>query len=156
VASIEHGSMADAECIAEMKLRGTYLVPTSYLASAIDLDNLPPLLRSKAESILPVARKNLRAAIAGGVKIAFGTDAAVIPHGHNAREFAVYVECGLSPLDAIRTATMNAADLLGLTDRGEIAAGMLADLVAVPGNPLEDVTVLERVSFVMHGGRRVR
>jgi imidazolonepropionase-like amidohydrolase len=156
VASIEHGSMINAAIIAEMKQRGTYLVPTSYLATGIDLNNLPPLLRSKAEQILPLARKNLRAAIAGGVKIAFGTDAAVIPHGLNAREFAVYVECGMSPLDAIRTATLHAADLLGKQDRGEIAAGKLADLIAVPGNPLEDVTALERVSFVMHGGVRVR
>lgn len=156
VASIEHGSMIDAECIAEMKKRGTYLVPTSYLATAIDLNNLPPQIRAKAESILPEARKNLKTAIAAGVKIAFGTDAAVIPHGDNAREFAVYVECGMSPLEAIRTATLNAADLLGVSDRGEIAAGKLADLIAVPGNPLEDVTALERVTFVMHAGTRVR
>lgn len=156
VASIEHGSMLDAAGIAEMKQRGTYLVPTSYLATGIDLGNLPPKLRAKAESILPQARKNLRAAIAAGVKIAFGTDAAVIPHGVNAREFAVYVECGMSPIDAIRSATVNAADLLGKTDRGEIAVGKLADLIAVPGDPLQDVTALERVSFVMHGGARVR
>jgi len=156
VASIEHGSMIDAACIAEMKQRGTYLVPTSYLATGIDLANLPPKLRAKAEIILPQGRKNLRAAIAAGVKLAFGTDAAVIPHGINAREFAVYVECGMSPIDAIRTATLNAADLLGKTDRGEIAVGKLADLIAVPGDPLQDVTALERVSFVMHGGVRVR
>ena len=156
VASIEHGSMIDAECIAEMKKRGTYLVPTSYLQTAIDLNNLPPKIRAKAESILPVGRKNLKTAIAAGVKIAFGTDAAVIPHGMNAHEFAVYVECGMSPIDAIRTATLNAADLLGVKDRGEIAPGLIADLIAVPGNPLEDVTVLEHPSFVMHGGQRVR
>ncbi len=156
VASIEHGSMLDAAGIALMKERGTYLVPTSYLATGIDLGNLPPKLRAKAESILPLARKNLRVAIAAGVKIAFGTDAAVIPHGQNAREFAVYVECGMAPIDAIRSATLNAADLLGFSDRGEIAPGKLADLIAVPGNPLEDVTALERVTFVMHGGKRVR
>ncbi|HTF90309.1 MAG TPA: amidohydrolase family protein [Planctomycetota bacterium] len=156
VASIEHGSMIDEACIAEMKKRGTYLVPTSYLATGIDLENLPPKLRSKAESILPLARKNLTAAMAAGVKIAFGTDAAVIPHGVNAREFAVYVECGMSPLDAIRTATINAADLCGVKDRGELAPGMLADIVAVPGNPLEDVKLLEKISFVMHHGKQVR
>lgn len=156
VASIEHGSMIDEECIVAMKERGTYLVPTSHLATAIDLDNLPPKLRAKAEHILPRARQNLRAAIAAGVKIAFGTDAAVIPHGENAKEFAVYVECGMSPLDAIRTATLHAADLCGTKDRGELAPGMLADIVAVPGNPLEDITALERVSFVMHGGRIVK
>lgn len=156
VASIEHGSMLDEQCIAEMKARGTFLVPTSYLATGIDLANLPPKLRAKAESILPLARKNLKAAIAAGVKIAFGTDAAVIPHGVNAREFPVYVECGLSPLDAIRTATLNAAELCGTPDRGEIAAGMLADLIAVPGNPLADISSLQRVSFVMQGGRVVK
>jgi imidazolonepropionase-like amidohydrolase len=86
------------------------------------------------------------------VKIAFGTDAAVYPHGDNAKEFAVLVGYGMKPIDAIRTATLNAADLLGVTDRGEIAAGKLADLIAVPGNPLNDVHVLEQVRFVMKGG----
>ncbi|HUP88823.1 MAG TPA: amidohydrolase family protein, partial [Longimicrobiales bacterium] len=91
VASIEHGSMLDDEAIRLMKERGTYLVPTSYLATRIDLASLPPVMRKKAETVLPLARESLRKAIAAGVKIAFGTDAAVYPHGENAHEFAVYV-----------------------------------------------------------------
>jgi len=156
VASIEHGSMVNDEAIKLMKEKGTYLVPTSYLRDSINLDALPPKLRAKAESILPVARKNLRNAIASKVNIAFGTDAAVFPHGDNAKEFAVYVKLGMSPIDAIRTATVNAVDLLGVEDRGVIANGRLADIIAVKGNPLEDITVLEDVQFVMHGGRIVK
>ncbi len=156
VASIEHGSMLDDEAIALMKQHGTYLVPTSYLADRINLAVLPPLIRRKAETVLPLARESVRKAIAGGVKIAFGTDAAVFPHGENAKEFAVYVKLGMTPLAALRSATVNAADLLGRTDRGVIAAGKLADLIAVPGNPLDDITVTERVQFVMFGGRIVK
>lgn len=155
VASIEHGSVLDDEAIAMMKARGTYLVPTTYLADRINLDVLPPLVRRKAETVLPVMRESHRKAIAAGVKIAFGTDAGVYPHGENAREFAVYVKLGMSPLDALRTATIHAADLLGRDDRGVIAPGKLADLVAVPGDPLQDITVTERVSWVMLGGRVV-
>ena len=90
------------------------------------------------------------------MKIAFGTDAAVAPHGDNAKEFAVYVGYGMRPADALRTATVNAADLLGLNDRGVIAPGKLADLIAVRGNPLEDVRVLERVVWVMKAGEVVK
>ena len=86
------------------------------------------------------------------MKIAFGTDAAVYPHGDNAREFAVYVKQGMSPIEAIRSATIYSADLLGIDDRGVIAEGKLADIIGVAGNPLEDVTVLEDVKFVMKGG----
>lgn len=156
VASIEHGSMLDDEAIGLMKERGTYLVPTSYLADRINLAMLPAQIRRKAEQVLPVARGSVRKAIAGGVKIAFGTDAAVFPHGENAKEFAVYVKLGMTPLAALRTATVNAADLLGKADRGVIAPGKLADLVAVPGNPLEDITVTERTQFVMLGGKIVK
>lgn len=156
VASIEHGSMLDDEAIALMKQRGTYLVPTVYLGYRINLAVLPPLVRKKAESVLPIARESLRKAIAAGVKIAFGTDAAVFPHGENAKEFAVYVKFGMAPLQALRTATVNAADLLGKDDRGSIAVGKLADLVAMPGDPLQDITATERVSWVMLGGRVLR
>jgi imidazolonepropionase-like amidohydrolase len=156
VASIEHGSMLDDEAIAMMKERGTYLVPTSYLRDRINLAVLPAQIRRKAEIVMPLARESLRKAIAQGVKIAFGTDAGVYPHGENAREFAVYVNAGMTPLAALRSATTAAADLLGKTDRGVIAAGRLADLVAVPGNPLEDIRVTERVQFVMLGGRIVK
>jgi imidazolonepropionase-like amidohydrolase len=152
VASIEHGSMLDDEAIALMKQKGTYLVPTAYLLTQFKYDQMPPLIAAKAREAVPLAQESHRKAIKAGVKIAFGTDAAVYPHGENAREFAVYVGYGMKPIDAIRTATVNAADLLGLTDRGVIAPRRLADLVAVPGNPLEDIRALERVSWVMKGG----
>jgi imidazolonepropionase-like amidohydrolase len=155
VASVEHGSLIDERGIAAMKERGTYLVPTTYLAEAIDLDALPPKLRAKAESLLPQARVNLARAIEAGVRIAYGTDAAVYPHGDNARELAVLVSLGLSPIEALRSATLNAADLLGVDDRGALEAGLLADVIAVEGDPLADVAVLERVAWVMHGGRVV-
>lgn len=152
VASIEHGSMLNDEAIALMKQHGTYLVPTAYILTAVDPDKMPPPIKAKMLKIIPLAQESHRMAIRAGVKIAFGTDAAVYPHGDNAKEFAVLVGYGMKPIDAIRTATLNAADLLGVTDRGVIAAGMLADLVAVPGNPLEDIHALEHVSFVMKGG----
>jgi imidazolonepropionase-like amidohydrolase len=153
VASIEHGSMLDDEAIALMKERGTYLVPTTYLADAIDLDVLPAPVRAKAEIVLPLAKASIELAIEEDVKIAFGTDAAVFAHGDNAKEFGALVERGLSNIEAIRTATLNASDLLGVDDRGRIAAGALADIIAVPGNPLDDIRTLETVVFVMKGGR---
>jgi imidazolonepropionase-like amidohydrolase len=155
VASIEHGSMLDDEAIALMKEKGTYLVPTTYLVDRINLAVLPPVVRAKGEKILPLARESLRKAIAAGVKIAFGTDAGVFPHGENAHEFAVYVKLGMTPLNALRSATLSAADLLGVTDRGTLEVGKLADLVAVPGDPLKDITVTERVSWVMLAGKVV-
>lgn len=156
VRTIEHGSVLDDEAIALMKERGTWLVPTTYLADRINLAVLPPLVRRKAESVLPVMRESLRKAIAAGVKIAFGTDAAVYPHGENAREFAVYVKLGMTPAAGLRSATAVAAEVLGRDDRGLIAPGRLADLIAVPGDPLQDITATERVSWVMMGGRVVK
>jgi imidazolonepropionase-like amidohydrolase len=156
VTSIEHGSMLDDEAINLMKQRGTYLVPTSYLTERIDLAVLPPLVRAKAETVLPLAKTSLRKAIAAGVKVAFGTDASVYPHGENAHEFGVYVKAGMTPLAALRSATTLAADVLDKKDRGAIEAGRLADLVAVPGDPLADITGTERVDFVMQGGKVVR
>lgn len=155
VASIEHGSILDDEAIRLMKERGTYLVPTTYLADAIDLEILPAPIRTKAEHVLPLAKQSVSNAIAAGVKIAFGTDAGVYPHGLNARELSSLVERGMTPLQALRSATIHAADLIGLDDRGRIAEGLLADLIAVPGNPLDDVSVTERVVFVMKGGEVV-
>jgi imidazolonepropionase-like amidohydrolase len=153
VASIEHGSMLDDEAIALMKEHGTYLVPTAYLRDRINLAVLPPLVRRKAETVLPLAAESNRKAIAAGVKIAFGTDAAVFPHGENAKEFAVYVKLGMTPLAALRSATTVAAEVLGKDDRGSIAPGKLADLIAVPGDPLQDITATERVQWVMQGGK---
>lgn len=156
VRSIEHGSILTEEIMAEMKERRTWLVPTTYLVEGIPLEVLPPPVRAKAEQILPLARESLARAIAADVPIAFGTDAGVYPHGDNAKEFEVLVRLGMAPLEALRSATLYAAEVLGVEDRGSIAVGKLADLVAVPGNPLEDITTTERVSFVMQGGRVIR
>lgn len=153
VASIEHGSVLTDEIMDLMVEKGTYLVPTTYLVDVIDLEVLPSLVRAKAEEILPLARRSVRRAIEAGVPIAFGTDAGVYPHGQNAGEFSVYVRLGMDEAEALRTATVHAADLLGTEDRGRIEEGLLADLVAVPGNPLEDISVTEDVTFVMLGGR---
>src|ERR1700740_1117272 len=102
-------------------------------------------------------RRNVERAFAAGVKVGFGTDAAVYPHGLNAHEFAVYVRLGMTPLQAIQTATINAADLLGWSDKvGTLEAGKWADLIAVDGDPLKDITTLERVRFVMKGGEVVK
>ena len=156
VASIEHGSVLTDEIMDLMIEKGTYLVPTTYLVDVIDLDALPPLVRRKAEEILPHARASIQRAIDRGVPIAFGTDAGVFPHGENAGEFGIYVQMGMSELDALRTATIHAADLLDTPDRGRLAEGMLADIIAVPGNPLDDIEVTKDVRFVMQGGRVIK
>jgi imidazolonepropionase-like amidohydrolase len=152
VDSIEHGSELDDETFALMKEHGTFLVPTTYLADAIDHAALPPPLRAKALHILPIAKASLRRAIAAGVRIANGSDAAVFPHGKNAEELVALVERGMTPLQALRAATVEACALLGVDDRGALAPGKLADLIAVPGDPLADIGVLRRVDFVMKGG----
>ena len=161
VDSIEHGSYIDDAGIAAMKEHGTYLVPTLYLGDwMIDnagLTHLPPPLLAKAQEVIPAARKNVARAFAAGVKVAFGTDAAVYPHGLNAHEFAVMVKLGLTPLQAIQAATVNAADLLGWSGKvGSLEPGAWADIVAVDGDPVKDVTTLERVKFVMKGGEVVK
>ncbi len=161
VDSIEHGSYIDDEAIALMKEHGTYLVPTLYLGDWL-LENaerlgLPQYIRDKAKAVLPIARKNVAHAFASGVKVAFGTDSAVYPHGLNAREFAVMVKLGMTPVQAIQAATVNAADLLGWSDRvGTLEPGHFADLIAVDGDPTADVTLLEHVRFVMKGGAIVK
>lgn len=156
VASIEHGSMINEEAIRLMKERGTYLVPTTALTETMDLTALPPQIRKKAETILPLARANLSKAIAGGVKIALGTDSPLVPFGENAKEFGAMTDRGLPPAESLRAGTMNAAELLGVTDRGELAPGKLADIVAVQGNPLENIRATEKVVFVMKGGKVYR
>jgi len=161
VDSIEHGSYIDDEGIKLMKEHKTYLVPTLYLGDWL-LENaeaikLPKPLLEKAKVVLPQARINIGKAIKAGVPIAFGTDAAVYPHGLNAREFAVLVKLGMTPAQALRTATVNAADLLGWSDKvGSIEAGKYADLIAVDGDPLKDVRTLEQVQWVMKGGTVVK
>ncbi|MGA9542370.1 MAG: amidohydrolase family protein [Candidatus Sulfotelmatobacter sp.] len=161
VDSIEHGSYIDDADIAEMKKNGTYLVPTLYLGDWFmenaERNHVPDFLLIKAKAVMPAARKNIAHAFASGVKVAFGTDAAVYPHGLNAHEFAVMVKLGLTPLQAIQAATINAADLLGWPGKvGCLDPGAWADIVAVDGDPLKDVTILEHVKFVMKGGEVVR
>ena len=157
VDSIEHGSFIDAEAIRLMKEKGTYLVPTLYLADWF-IENyqrlrVPEFMVEKAKVVMPAARRNIEAAFKAGVKVAFGTDAAVYPHGLNAREFAVMVKLGLTPMQSIQAATVNAADLLGWSDRvGSIEPGRFADIVAVSGDPIQDVTQLEHPVFVMKAG----
>ena len=161
VDSIEHGTYIDDEGIRLMKEKGTYLVPTIYLTDWF-LENypslgLPPQIIAKAKEVMPAMKKNLTHAIQQGVPVAFGTDAAVYPHGLNAREFAVLVRMGLTPLQAIQTATVNASKLLGWEDRiGAVESGKFADLIAVEGDPTKDVTELERIKFVMKGGQVIR
>lgn len=161
VDSIEHGSYIDDAGIAEMKKRGTYLVPTLYLMDWFyenaERIGTPPELIAKGHEVMPAARKNVARAFAAGVKVGFGTDAAVYPHGLNAHEFAVMVRLGMTPLAAIQAATINDADLLGWPDKvGTIEPGKWADIIAVDGDPLADVTTLERVKFVMKGGEVVK
>jgi imidazolonepropionase-like amidohydrolase len=157
VNSIEHGSLIDEEGIALMKERGTYLVPTIYVGYAVEQHGhewkLPERLIEKARRINQEKRECLQRAFRERVKVAYGTDAGVFPHGENAADFRYLVEYGMEPAQAIRTATVNAADLLGQSAKlGQIASGKLADVIAVNGDPLKDVTVLEHVGFVMKGG----
>jgi imidazolonepropionase-like amidohydrolase len=155
VDSIEHGSYMNDEDIAAMKAHGTYFVPTAYLIDWIQVNgHLPPFYYQKMLSVSAVAKANAKKAIAAHVKIALGTDAAVYPHGLNAHELAVYVEqFGMSPLSAIQTGTLNAADLMGWTEKvGSLEAGKWADIIAVKGDPLHDVKLLQHVSFVMKSG----
>ena len=161
VDSIEHGSYIDDAAIAVMKEHGTYLVPTLWLGDWMfanaEAIHMPAPLLAKAHEVIPAARKNVAHAFASGVKVAFGTDAAVYPHGLNAHEFAVMVKLGLTPLQAIQASTINAADLLGWSGKvGTLEPGAWADIVAVDGDPLKDVTTLERVKFVMKGGEVVK
>lgn len=161
VNSVEHGSYIDDDAIAEMKKNGTYLVPTLYLADWLSENmqkiGLPEMYAKKEREIIPILHKNLGHAFASGVKVAFGTDAAVYPHGLNAHEFALYVKLGMTPLQAIQTATVNAADLLGWSDKvGSLEPGKWADIIAVDGDPLQDVTTLQHVKFVMKGGELVK
>jgi imidazolonepropionase-like amidohydrolase len=157
VDSIEHGHLMDDAAIATLKKNGTYLVPTLFLGEYMDEhlahSNVPEYARQKMRDVSAAMKRNVGKAFAAGVKVAFGTDAAVYPHGLNAGEFHVYVKLGMTPLAAIQTATINAADLLGWADRvGSLEPARWADLIAVDGDPTRDVTVLEHVKFVMKGG----
>ena len=160
VASIEHGSFLDEEALQMMKEHGTFLVPDMYDHEIIMAGKQKGYLDEFIEKERPAwesQQKVFRRALELGVRIAFGTDAAVIPHGDNGRQFAVYVQHGMTPLAAIRSATIDAAELLGWADKiGTIEPGNLADIIAVRANPLEEIRTLEQVPFVMKDGQIVK
>jgi imidazolonepropionase-like amidohydrolase len=155
VDSIEHGSYMNEEDIAAMKKHGTYFVPTAYLIDWMQENgHLSPFYAQKMKDVSAVEKQNATKAIKAGVKVALGTDAAVYPHGLNAHELDVYVnQFGMAPLAALQTGTINAADLMGWTDRvGTLEPGKWADLIAIQGDPLKDVKILQHVNFVMKSG----
>jgi len=161
VDSVEHGHLMNDAAIATLKKNGTYLVPTLYLMDwqreNARTANLPDFARRKMDMVSELGKTNAKKAFEAGVKIGLGTDAAVYPHGLNAHELAVYVSIGMSPLQAIQTATVNDADLLGWSDKiGTLEPGKWADIIAVDGDPLQDITVLQHVKFVMKGGEVVK
>ena len=158
VDSIEHGTHMDEEIRNLMVANGTYYVPTimagKFVADKAKIDGyFPELVRPKAAAIGPLIQRTFEKAHKAGVKIAFGTDSGVSAHGDNGQEFALMVEAGMAPADALRSATINSAQLLGVSDiLGTLEAGKLADIVAVSGNPLDDISLMESVSFVMKDG----
>jgi len=159
--SIEHSSLIDDEGIALAKQRGTYLVfdiyNDDYILQEGEKAGMLPESIEKEKKLGRLQRENFRKAFQAGAKIAFGTDAGVYPHGDNAKQFAKMVEWGMKPLDAIQAATIKAADLIGLSGKtGSLESGRYADIIAVDGNPLENVSVLENVKFVMKGGAVAR
>lgn len=159
VDSIEHGTYMDDEAIALFKKTGAWYVPTitagKFVAEkAASPDYYSPLVRPKAAAAGALIQATFARAYKAGVKIAFGTDAAVFPHGQNAREFGYMVEAGMPPLEAIRTATLNSAQLLNQAERlGSVEPGFVADMVAVQGDPLKDIHLLEQIKFVMKDGK---
>jgi imidazolonepropionase-like amidohydrolase len=159
VDSIEHGSFLKDDTLRQMKDKGVYLVPTLFAGDWVGAkaDKFPPAIAVKARAAAAAAQSMFQRALKIGVKVAFGTDSAVEPHGLDAREFALMVKNGMTPAQALLAATAGGADLLGLADRiGTLEPGKLADLVAVPGDPLQDIRQTEKVSFVMQGGRVVK
>ena len=159
VDSIEHGSFMKPETLTRMKNKGTFLTPTLMATEWImsKLDNYPPALQAKAKAAGAARSDMFRSAVKMGVKISFGTDAAVFPHGQNAKEFKLMVDLGMAPIDALKSATASDAELLGIAQEvGTLEKGKLADVIAMPSDPTSDITATERVSFVMKEGRIVR
>ena len=158
VRSIEHGTFMDDEVIALMKKHGTYYVPTisagKWVAEKAKIDGFfPEIVRPKAARVGPQIEKTFARAYKAGVKIAFGTDSGVSPHGENAKEFIYMVEAGMKPMEAIQSATRVAAELLGISDRlGTLEAGKIADIIAVKGDPIADISAMLHVIFVMKEG----
>jgi imidazolonepropionase-like amidohydrolase len=153
---IEHGSLMSDATLDLMVERGTFLVPTTYLADGMDVSHAAPELQAKAAEVFPRAKETIRKAVARGARIACGTDAPAIPHGRNAKELLALVDRGMTPLAAIRAATTVSAELIDVDDRGRLEPGLLADVIAVPGDPLRDIGVAEDVRFVMKGGQIYR
>ena len=152
VDSIEHGSILSKESIALMKERGTFLVPQAYLGE-FELDpNTPAQIVAKVKYLKPLLKNSYKMAQEAGINMAFGSDNGVFPHRDTSLEFGALTRLGISNIDALRMATINASKLLGVEDRGELAVGKRADIIAVPGNPLDDITQMEAVSFVMKQG----
>src|SRR5438094_1330324 len=159
VDSIEHGSFMKPETVTMMKKKGTFLTPTLMASEWImgKLDNYPPALQAKAKAATAARSEMFRNAVKMGIKIALGTDAAVFPHGQNAKEFALMTGLGMTPIDALKSATANDAELLGLSQKlGTLEKGKLADVIAMPGDPTSDITATERVYFVMKEGKIIR
>src|SRR5438477_4027761 len=159
VDSIEHGSFMKPETLTLMKNKGTYLTPTLMASDYImsQIDSYTPAVQAKAKAAGAARTDMFRNAVKLGVKISFGTDAAVFPHGQNAKEFKLMVDLGMQPIDALKAATGNAADLFGIAQKtGTLEKGELADVIAMPGDPTADITATERVSFVMKEGKIIR
>lgn len=158
VDSIEHGTYMSKDVMRLMKKHGAYYVPTilagvTVAENAQDEEYYPSIVRPKALQIGPLIQDTFKRAYAAGVKIAFGTDSGVSKHGDNAREFVLMVEAGMPPMEAIQSATVSAAALLGVEDKlGAIAPQMIADIVATPDDPLTDITAMQRIDFVMKEG----
>lgn len=153
VDSIEHGSILSEESVKLMKKHGTFLVPQAYLNEFELAPNTPPATIAKSEYLKPLVIKSFKLAYEGDIKMAFGSDNGVFPHKDTALEFEALTRMGIDNIDTLRMATMNAAELLGVKDRGELVVGMRGDIIAVPGNPLKDIKVMEAVSFVMKQGK---
>ena len=159
VDSIEHGSFMKPETLTMMKKKGTFLTPTLMATEWImnKIDNYPQALQVKGKAAAAARSKMFRNALKLGVRISFGTDAAVFPHGQNAKEFKLMVDLGMTPVDALKSATANDAELLGIGQKvGTLEKGKLADVIAMPGDPTSDITVTERVLFVMKEGKIIR
>ena len=159
VDSIEHGSFMKPETLTLMKKKGTFLTPTLMATEWImsKIDNYPPALQAKAKAAAEARSEMFRNAAKMGVKISLGTDAAVFPHGQNAKEFKLMVDLGMAPIDALKAGTSNDAELFGIAQKvGTIEKGKLADIIAMPGDPTADITATERILFVMKEGQIIR
>jgi imidazolonepropionase-like amidohydrolase len=159
VDSIEHGSFLKPETLTLMKKKGTFLTPTLMATEWImsKIDNYPPPLQAKAKAAAEARSEMFRNAVKMSVKISLGTDAAVFPHGQNAKEFKLMVDLGMAPIEALKAGTSNDAELFGIAQKvGTLEKGKLADMVAMPGDPTTDITATERVSFVMKEGKIIR